>query len=232
MSSLPLSLPAVPLLGSLLPPTRPVPARLACRPVYLAGDEGLLLHPAVAIVGAREASPAALQRAFDLAYRLARAGVVVVSGLARGIDLAAHQGALAADGATVAVVATGLDRSYPPEHATLQAELAREHLVASPFPLRTPVRPGRFPQRNELMAALTDATVVLEAGDTSGTRHQVAACRSPDLARPVYLHRSLVEGSASWARRLAREVGTGSGGLRVFSTVSEVAALLLAGGAR
>jgi DNA processing protein len=125
--------------------------------------------PRVAIVGARRPTPYGEAVAERLAADLAAAGVVIVSGLARGIDAAAHRGALAVQGVTVAVLGTGVDVVYPPENATLAAELlAGGGALVSEFADGTPPRRGHFPKRNWTMAAISDLVVVVEAAEGSG----------------------------------------------------------------
>ena len=125
--------------------------------------------PRVAIVGARRPTPYGEAVAERLAADLAAAGVVVVSGLARGIDAAAHRGALAGDGVTVAVLGTGVDVVYPAENASLAAELlAGGGALVSEFADGTPPRRGHFPKRNWTMAAISDLVVVVEAAEGSG----------------------------------------------------------------
>jgi len=123
---------------------------------------------AVAVVGARSASPYGQRIAHGLAEGLARAGIVVVSGLARGVDAAAHAGALAGGGPTVAVLGCGADVVYPPEHTGLADDVRRRGALVSEHPPGTPPHPGHFPRRNRIVAALSRATVVVEAGLTSG----------------------------------------------------------------
>jgi DNA processing protein len=123
----------------------------------------------VAIVGSRRPTPYGEAVAERLAADLAAAGAVVVSGLARGVDAAAHRGALAAGGVTVAVLGTGVDVVYPPENAALAAELlAAGGALVSEFADGTPPRRGHFPKRNWTMAAVSDLVVVVEAGEGSG----------------------------------------------------------------
>ncbi len=98
---------------------------------------------------------------------------MVLSGLALGIDAAAHRSALAAGGRTIAVIGTPLERTYPAAHVALQAAIAQDHLVLSPFSRGAPVTRGNFPQRDRVLAALAVAVVVVEAGDGSGTLHTV-----------------------------------------------------------
>jgi DNA processing protein len=141
------------------------PARL-----YLRGDgePELLARPAVAIVGARACSPYGAQVARMLGRELAAAGVVVVSGLARGIDGEAHRGALESDGHTVAVLGCGIDRDYPAAHARLAREIAERSLLASEYEPGVEPAPWRFPARNRIIAGLCAATVVVEARERSG----------------------------------------------------------------
>jgi DNA processing protein len=128
---------------------------------------GLLAQPAVAIVGARACSSYGASVATDLGRALAAAGVTVVSGLARGVDAAAHRGALGC-GTTVAVLGCGIDRDYPRAHATLAADVAARGLIVSEYPPGVEPAPWRFPARNRIVAGLTRATVVVEARERSG----------------------------------------------------------------
>ncbi|HET8765520.1 MAG TPA: DNA-processing protein DprA, partial [Rhodanobacter sp.] len=137
--------------------------------LFVAGDAGLLLHPQVAIVGARNASPAGLGHARRFARALAQAGFVVTSGMADGIDGAAHAAALDADLPTIAVIGTGADRVYPRKHLELARRIATQGALVSEFPLGTPARADHFPRRNRLLAGLALGTLVIEAGLKSGS---------------------------------------------------------------
>jgi len=128
---------------------------------------GLLDRPAVAVVGARACSPYGTAVALAFGRELAAAGAVVVSGLARGVDGAAHRGALDA-GDTVAVLGCGIDRDYPRAHASLAAAIAESGLIVSEYPPGVEPAPWRFPARNRIVAGLADATVVVEARERSG----------------------------------------------------------------
>ena len=141
--------------------------------LHVAGATELLNRRMVAVVGSRKASPAGLEVAREVSRELARAGVVVVSGLALGIDAAAHRAAIRAGGRTVAVIGTPLDRAYPLQNVRLQEQIYREHLLVSPFARGTRTTSGHFPARNRVMARLTDATVLVEARERSGTIHVV-----------------------------------------------------------
>ncbi len=131
------------------------------------GNLALLERPLVAIVGARNASAAACRFARGLAYELGREGVVVVSGLARGIDSAAHDGAL--DSGTIGVVAGGIDIAYPPENEDRQQVMSQRGLVLAEMPPGTEPRARHFPYRNRIIAGLAQATVVVEAAPRSGS---------------------------------------------------------------
>jgi DNA processing protein len=128
----------------------------------------LLAQPAVAIVGARSCTDYGGHVARMLGRELAASGVVVVSGLARGVDGWAHRGALDAGGGTVAVLGCGIDRDYPRAHAALAAQIASGGLLVSEYPPGVEPAPWRFPARNRIVAGLTAATVVVEARERSG----------------------------------------------------------------
>ena len=123
---------------------------------------------AVAVVGARHATPYGLKIAEQLGGSLARAGYTVVSGLARGIDAAAHRGALAAGGRTIAVLGSGVLNVYPPEHEKLAAEVIGNGALVSETPPLTEPLPGAFPQRNRIVAGMSLGTVVVQAAERSG----------------------------------------------------------------
>jgi DNA processing protein len=150
----------------------------------------------VAVVGTRRASPAGLDQAAEVARDLVGSDYVVVSGLAAGIDTAAHQATLAANGRTIAVVGTGLRHAFPKPNAELQDRLGREHAVVSQFWPGQEPRPWTFPQRNAVMSGFARATVVVEASHTSGARMQ--ARLALEHGRPVFLMRSLL--SHKWAQ--------------------------------
>lgn len=131
------------------------------------GDLSLLSHPTVAIVGARNASAAACRFARDLANNLVTQGISVVSGLARGIDTAAHQGSI--NKSAVAVIAGGIDIYYPPENEEMQEQIAREGLLIAEQPPGTEPKARHFPYRNRIIAGLAQGTVVVEAAPKSGS---------------------------------------------------------------
>jgi len=150
------------------------PAFLAAIPdppavVWVRGQSEALERPLVAVVGARHASAAALEMAEHLSADLAVSGIGTVSGMARGVDGAAHRGALAAAGTTVAVLGCGTDIVYPPEHAGLQRDILLHGAVVSELPPGTEPRPPHFPLRNRIISGLAAGVVVVEAGERSGS---------------------------------------------------------------
>lgn len=159
--------------------------------LFCAGNVALLANRCIAVIGARKASDLGRRRARQLGRQLAAAGVVVVSGLAEGIDTEALTGAIEAGGSVVAVIGTPLDQAYPAKNKALQEAIYRDHLLISQFQPGTRVFPSNFPARNRTMAALSDASVVIEASDTSGTLHQAAECQR--LGRWLVIAKSVVE---------------------------------------
>jgi DNA processing protein len=137
--------------------------------LWTRGAWNALERPAVAMVGSRAASPYGLAVAERLAADLAARGIVVVSGLARGVDSAAHRGALAGGGRTVAVLGSGADVLYPPEHAALARDIESTGLIMSELVPGTPPLPLFFPMRNRIISGLARAVVVIEAGEKSGS---------------------------------------------------------------
>ena len=149
--------------------------------LFARGDPAALDGRRVAVVGTRRCTRYGREVAFELGRDLAACGVRVVSGLALGIDGAAHRGALAADGAPpVAVVGSGVDVVYPPSHATLWADVARAGLLLSEAPLGARPEPWRFPVRNRVIAALAEVVVVVESPEAGGSRHTVEAAMVRD----------------------------------------------------
>jgi DNA processing protein len=157
----------------------------------------------VAVVGTRRPSPEGLRDAEEMAAGIAEVGYTVVSGLAQGIDTAAHQTALARGGRTVAVIGTGLRRSYPRDNAELQHRIGSEGAVLSQFWPDAPPTKVSFPMRNVVMSGVALATIVIEAGDTSGARTQ--ARHALGHGRPVFLFASLLR--HKWAQQYAELPG-------------------------
>jgi DNA processing protein len=171
--------------------------------IWYRGAIDSLDAPAVAIVGSRAASAVALETAGCLAADLAARGIVVVSGLARGVDSAAHRGALTT-GRTVAVLGSGLDRVYPPEHKDLAADIARVGLLVSEHAPGTPPLPFHFPLRNRLISGLSLAVVVIEASDKSGSL--ITAACALDQGRDVMaVPGNVLSGRNKGGHRLIRD---------------------------
>ena len=186
----------------LLGPLNEVEESHAPKKLYLAGDKELLTRGTrVAVVGSRNASSEGLGRTIRLARMLAERGIIVVSGLAEGIDTAAHEAAMEAGGRTVAVLGTPLDECYPAKNRELQDRIMGGHLAVSQFGLGSATSRKSFPMRNRTMAFLSDATVIVEAGESSGTLHQ--GWEALRLGRPLFLLESIVEnGSLSWPGKM------------------------------
>ena len=183
--------------------------------LFVAGDSAALLAPQVAIVGARSASAQGLANARDFARTLGRAGLTVTSGMADGIDGAAHAAALEAGGMTVAVVGTGPDLVYPRKHRALAARIEQCGAIVSEFPPGIEARPDHFPRRNRLIAGLALGTLVVEAGLQSGsliTARLAAEAGREVFALPGSIHNPLAKG----CHRLIRD------GARLVETVAEV----------
>ena len=159
--------------------------------LFTLGRVELLSTPGVAIVGSRSASSQGMENAWEFARFLSGRMLTVVSGLAMGIDGAAHEGALAGPGGTVAFVGTGLDRVYPARHADLMRRISEGGLVASEYPLGAPSRPENFPRRNRLIAGISLGTLVVEAAIESGsliTARMALECGREVFAIPGSIH--------------------------------------------
>lgn len=180
--------------------------------LYYKGDIGLLESPCVSVVGTRKPTPEGISRAFKIAKELTAEGIVVVTGLAAGIDTAATYGALNNNGSTISVIGTPIDEYYPKENRDLQDRVAAHHLLLSQVPFfRYSIQPFGtkkyyFPERNELMAAITDATIIVEASDTSGTLTQARACLKQ--RRPLFIMKSCLQNEKiSWPKKYINKPG-------------------------
>lgn len=142
--------------------------------LFAAGDLSRLNDPSLAVVGTRTPTAYGRRAAQGLSRELSYAGWTIVSGLARGIDTAAHLGALEAAGGTVAVLGSGIEHFYPPENRLLHRRLREEGLIVTEYPPGEKPRAGNFPRRNRLIVALSEAVVVVEMGHRSGAQHSVA----------------------------------------------------------
>jgi DNA processing protein len=173
--------------------------------IFVAGGLTAADSRSVAVVGTRQPTPRGLEQASAIAEHLARSDITVASGLATGIDTAAHTSALKARGRTVAVIGTGLEHAYPADNADLQREIAISGAVISQFWPDAPPARRNFPMRNAVMSGMALATVVVEALHRSGARTQARIALAH--GRPVMLARTLVD-DQPWAREFAERPGT------------------------
>ena len=190
------------------------------RSLWYRGDLDLLNGPMVSIVGTRNPSTEGIARTQRLTRSAVEAGWVVVSGLAMGVDAVAHQTTLDLGGRTIAVLGTSIDLCYPKEHKDLKTRIEQHGLVLSQFPVGTNVSRGSFPTRNTLMAALSALTLVVEAGEQSGTRHQVRSAIK--MNRLVGCLRSLADTPHPWIKEvLSSDCG------RVIATDDDLISVLV-----
>lgn len=172
--------------------------------LYVKGDPAALLAPQLAVVGSRRASPAALRATDILCSQAVGAGLQICSGLARGIDGAAHRGALRAGGRSVAVMATGIDRIYPVRHGTLAGELQQQGCLVTEFPPGTPPRREHFPRRNRIISGLSLGVLVVEAALPSGSL--ITAGAALEQGREVFaLPWSILHPGGAGCLRLIRD---------------------------
>ena len=170
--------------------------------LFVTGDIELLRSGRrIAVVGSRKASEFGLRRARSVVKELVARDIIVVSGLAEGIDAAAHQAAMEFDGRTIAVLGTPLDTCYPRSNADLKQRIESEHVVVTQFSPGTPTTRRNFPMRNRTMALLTDATIVVEATESSGTKHQ--GWEGLRLGRDVLILQSVLDNQAlTWPHEM------------------------------
>lgn len=180
-----------------------------------------LPSPRVAIAGTRNPSPEGAEFARKLTENLVRKKVLIVSGLARGIDTTAHTTALENRGKTIAVLGTPLNQFYPPENKRLQLKLMRRQMVVSQFPIGSTVKRENFAIRNRTIALLSHASVIVEAGEKSGTVH--LAWASVALDRPLFISILVQERNPSWLLPLGKYV---SGIIHDPSEIDELLDLL------
>jgi len=191
--------------------------RHAPEAVYVAGRIPIPLPaPRIAVVGTRKPSSEGIELTKRLVEELVRERMIVVSGLARGIDTVAHTTAIERGGRTIAVLGTPLNVFYPPENKALQLRIMREHMVVSQFSLGSRVSRKNFPMRNRTMALISDATIIVEAGERSGTIYQGWECLR--LGRPLLIHASLK--GLKWVRKMTKHDA------HLFETADEVLEVL------
>lgn len=179
--------------------------------LYVKGDVALLSQPALAVVGARNATPQGEANAEAFSRSLSEAGLCIVSGLALGIDAAAHRGGLAGPGSTVAVIGTGADRIYPARNAALARQIAEAGAIVSEFPLGIGPLAHNFPRRNRLIAGLAQGVLVVEAALKSGsliTARLATDCGRDVFAIPGSIHSPVARGCHQLIRDGAKLVET------------------------
>lgn len=169
--------------------------------LWCVGNQDFVRRPSIAVVGTRSVSADGVSRTRRFSRELVESKIVVVSGLAKGVDTVALSTAMETiGGMVIAVIGTPIDKAYPAENKELQQRIYTNHLLVSQFPPGKPVFPSNFPERNKLMAAISDGTVIMEAGETSGTLHQAAECVR--LGRWLFIAKSVLEDrSLTWPRR-------------------------------
>jgi DNA processing protein len=169
--------------------------------IFYRGNRELFNNPRLAIVGTRKPSEQGIENTIKIAKFLVQNNVVIVSGLARGIDSVAHETAIKNGGATIAVIGTSIDKCYPPENADLQKRIAKDHLLISQFPEGYPTKTSNFPMRNRTMALLSNGTIIVEAGEKSGTIHQ--GWEALRLGRPLFILDTLLQNpKLEWAKKM------------------------------
>ena len=151
----------------------------------------------VSVVGSRNVSDAGIKRAEKITRELVKNNIIVVSGLAKGVDAVAHQTAIKAGGNTIGVIGTPINQYYPKENKELQNFIAKNHLLISQFPENFPITPKNFPIRNRTMALISDATIIIEASEKSGTKHQ--GWEALRLGRRLFILENVFNSDVSWA---------------------------------
>lgn len=195
--------------------------------LYVQGDVSLLSQWQLAIVGSRSPSPSGRNTAYEFSRYLASGGLTITSGLASGIDGAAHQGALAGGGKTIAVVATGLDRVYPAQHREMAHQIVEKGAIVSEYPLGTSPRPELFPRRNRIISGLSLGTLIVEAALKSGSL--ITARMAMEQAREVFaipgsIHNPLSRGCHQLIREGAKLVETADDILEELGALAGVSA--------
>jgi len=179
-----------------------VEKRHSPKEIFYKGDFSLLeSERRIAVVGSRKVSEYGIKRAEFVTKFLVEKGIVVTSGLAEGIDTVAHTTAIKYGGRTIAVLGTPLSNAFPASNRDLQREIGEHHLLISQFNENYPVTPKNFPIRNRTMALISDATIIIEAAQNSGTRHQ--GWEALRLGRSLYIMENIIQDkSVTWAKEM------------------------------
>ena len=181
-----------------------VEAKFAPKELYIKGSMEIPLpSPRVSIIGTRKASPDGLAAAEKITRALVGNHILIVSGLAEGIDTSAHKTAIKFGGKTIAVIGTPPNKVYPQKNSQLQQEIMNNHLVVSQFPIDYPVTPKNFVIRNRTMALISNATIIVEAGDSSGSLHQ--GWETLRLGRPLFIWKSVLKNTKlTWPQEMLK----------------------------
>lgn len=181
-------------------PLNDIEEKFAPKEVYFKGNREIIFAgPRVSIIGTRHPTQKGLENAVSLTKSLVKHGVVIVSGLAKGIDTIAHETAIKENGKTIAVLGTPLDKFYPAENRELQEKIMKNHLAVSQFPIGSAIQRSNFPLRNRTMALLSHASIIVDAGEYSGTEHQ--GWEALRLGRPLYFVEDLIK-NLKWPQKM------------------------------
>src|ERR1700687_1786141 len=183
-------------------PLNDIETKYAPKMLYVKGPMDIPLQgPRGSIIGSRKASPNGIENAKTITRTLIENQTVIVSGLAEGIDTSAHETTIAAGGKTIAVLGTPLNKVYPRKNLQLQQEIMADHLAISQFPIGHITTPKDFVLRNRTMALISDATIIVEAGDTSGSLHQ--GWEALRLGRSLFIWKSVLNNKQlSWPEKM------------------------------
>jgi len=189
-------------LEELLGPLNEVEKKYAPKEIFVSGKLPIpLFGPRCSVIGSRKASSEGIEAAKFIAKTLVRNGVIIVSGLAEGIDTAAHETAIEEGGYTIAVLGTSLDKVYPKKNALFQEIIMTHHLAISQFGKGYPTQRKNFVMRNRLMALISDASIIVEAGNSSGSLHQ--GWEALRLGRPLFIWHSILKDSeVIWPKKM------------------------------
>ena len=185
-------------------PLNDIESRYESRLIHCMGSMEIPLpSPRVSIIGSRKATKGGLLEAEKIARILIQNNVIITSGLARGIDTVAHETAIKHGGRTIAVLGTPLNHTYPKENSDLQETIMKNHLAISQYPENHPIAPKNFVLRNHTMALISNATVIVEAGDASGALHQ--GWESLRLKRLLFICKDMMENpSLEWPKKMIK----------------------------
>lgn len=188
--------------SELLGPLNDIEQKYVPSEFFIAGNKELLQETRrISVIGTRNPSKKGIEQTQKIVAFLVKNDVVIISGLARGIDTIAHKKAIEESGRTVAVIGTPLNECYPKENKTLQDDIMKEHLVISQFRMGSAIHPSNFPIRNRTMALISHASIIIEAGEKSGTMHQ--GWEALRLGRPLFIVEDIAKNTElTWPSKL------------------------------